>query len=84
MSSVCQSCGMPLRSDYDKGANADGSKSQEFCRFCFENGKFKDEGITLEQKIDKNIEMAKKMGIDEEKARELANMTLPNLKRWKK
>lgn len=84
MSQVCQSCAMPLRSDYDLGTNTDGSKSPEYCKFCFENGKFKDEGITLEQKIEKNIEMAKKMGIDETKARNLAKMTLPNLKRWKK
>lgn len=81
---VCQSCSMPLRSDYDKGTNADGSKSGEYCKFCFENGKFKDEGITLEQKIEKNIVIAKQMGIDEARARDLAKMTLPNLKRWKK
>ena len=79
---ICQSCGMPLRSENDLGTNADGSKNQEYCHFCFAEGKFKDEGISMEQKIAKNVEMAKKMGIDEQKATDLANRIIPNLKRW--
>jgi hypothetical protein len=84
MMQICQSCGMPLQKEADFGSNADKSKNNEYCRFCFREGKFTDEGITMEEKINKNIELAKKMGMPEEKAIKLANSTIPKLKRWKK
>ena len=79
---ICQSCSMPLRMDADRGTNADGSKNKEYCRFCFKDGKFTDEGITMEQKIEQMVGIAKQMNIPEDNARELARNTLPKLKRW--
>jgi hypothetical protein len=81
---ICQSCGMPIQKEQDFGTNSSGSKNGEYCNFCFKNGKFVDEGITMEQKIKKNIEIAKKMGIPEEKAKEMANNIIPKLKRWQR
>lgn len=81
---ICQSCSMPLRSDADMGTNADGSKNQEYCRFCFQAGKFTDEGATMAEKIDKMVEQAKGMNIPEAAARALAQEVLPKLKRWAK
>ena len=82
---ICQSCGMPLDKDPNKGGtNADGSKSDKYCSFCFQNGKFLDEGITLKEKIEKNIQIAvSRLNIPESKAREMAESLLPNLERWK-
>jgi hypothetical protein len=80
----CQSCGMPMQKNEDFGTNTDRSKNEEYCRFCYKDGKFTDEGITMEEKINKNIEIAKKIGMPEEKAREMANNIIPKLKRWKK
>lgn len=82
---ICQSCGMPLNNDPQKGGtNADGSISDKYCSFCYEFGKFKDEGITLKEKIEKNIQIAvTKMNISESKARDIAESILPNLERWK-
>jgi len=81
---ICQSCGMPLDKDPGKGGtNADKSKSKKYCSFCYENGKFKDEGITLREKIEKNIQMAIQMNIPESKARQMAESILPGLERWK-
>lgn len=37
---MCQSCGMPLRHDSDKGTEADGRKSQKYCVHCYKGGKF--------------------------------------------
>ena len=38
---ICQSCGMPLKQDPQKGAtNADGSKSELYCSYCYEDGQF--------------------------------------------
>ena len=81
---ICQSCGMPLQKEEDFGTNENGSKNNEFCHFCFQNGRFTDEGITMVEKIEKNINIAMNMGISEDKAKEMANNTIPNLKRWKK
>ena len=81
---ICQSCGMPLQKEEDFGTNENGNKNNEFCHFCFQNGRFTDEGITMVEKIEKNINIAMNMGISEDKAKEMANNTIPNLKRWKK
>jgi len=80
----CQSCGMPLRKDEDFGTSAGGSKSREYCFHCFQNGKFLDEGITLKEKIEKNVKFAVKIGMQEDAARKMASSVLPTLKRWKK
>jgi hypothetical protein len=63
--------------------NADNSKSSKYCSFCYQDGKFLDEGITLKEKIEKNIQIAVSMNIPEEKAREMAETVLPNLERWR-
>ena len=79
----CQSCGMPMTKDADFGTNKDETKNNEYCTFCYGEGKFTDEGITLEQKIEKNVQIAMKMGWPEEKAREMADGIIPKLKRWR-
>ena len=82
---VCQSCGMPLKKDEDLGTNESGTKNNEFCHFCFQDGKFVDEGITMEEKIDSLVKIGKsKLSMTEEQAREMAQGIIPNLKRWKK
>ncbi|MBO6082186.1 MAG: zinc ribbon domain-containing protein, partial [Bacteroidales bacterium] len=35
----CQSCGMPLTKDVF-GTNADGSKNEDYCMYCYKDGKF--------------------------------------------
>ncbi len=75
---------MRLQKEEDFGTNASGSKSEEYCFHCFQNGKFLDEGITLEGKISKNVKFAVQMGMSEDEARKLASEVLPKLKRWKK
>ena len=66
----CQCCGMPM-GDTDElfGTNADGSKNEEYCRYCFENGKFTFDG-TMEEMI-------------EVEARKIMLEWFPTLKRWK-
>ncbi len=52
---------MPFRKEEDYGTNASGDRSEEYCVYCFENGKFLDEGITLEEKINKNVRFGVQM-----------------------
>ena len=82
---ICQSCGMPLDKDPNQGGtNSDQSRSDQYCSFCFKDGRFTDEGITLQEKIDKNIRMAViRLNISDEKARQMAESILPLLERWK-
>jgi hypothetical protein len=81
---VCQSCGMPMTKLQDYGTNPDGSKNQEYCTYCFQDGNFTLPDITLEQMIEKLVPMHDQMGITEEEARKMANENLPKLKRWSK
>ena len=82
---ICQSCGMPMQKEEDFGTNTDSTKNDEYCRFCYRDGKFTDEGITMEQKIDKLVGIAvEQMNIPEDKARVHANEIIPTLKRWRK
>ena len=82
---VCQSCGMPMQKDGDCGTNGDGSKNEEYCHFCFKDGKFTDQEITMEQKIEKIVKIAvSQMNMSEAQAREMANNIIPKLKRWRK
>lgn len=80
---ICQSCGMPMKEDGDFGTNRKGSKSKEYCMFCFKEGQFTDEGITLVQKIEKNIMIAKGKGISEDQAKRMAEKVIPTLKNWR-
>ena len=80
---ICQSCGMPMNDTAEFGTNADGGLNFEYCHFCFRQGHFNDEGISLEEKIKKNIAMAVKKGLPLTKASNLATTILPKLKRWR-
>jgi len=75
---------MPFRNPEDYGTNRDGSRSTEYCFHCFSGGRFSDEGITLQEKIEKNVAFGVRMGMPEETARQMCETVLPTLKRWKK
>jgi hypothetical protein len=81
---ICQSCGMPMQNPEDFGTNADGSKNNDYCRYCRQNGEF-----TAKMDLDEFTEMqvkiaVEKMGMLEDEARAVAESTLPDLLRWKK
>ena len=71
-----------MKRNEDLGTNNNGSKNNEYCIFCFKEGQFTDKGITMEQKIERNIMIAIDMGPPEEKARQMAENIIPKLKRW--
>ena len=85
---ICQSCGMPIDKDPNKGGtNSDGSKSDKYCSYCFSNGSFT-QNISLDEMTDIGLNYSveyKNAGSDEEKeaVRNLAKQYLSNLERWK-
>ena len=81
---ICQSCGMPMAVSEDFGTDADGGQSRDYCRHCRQEGKFTTE-VELPEFIEMQVKIAvENLGMDEEEARAVAEMTLPELKRWQK
>lgn len=78
---VCQSCGMPLTEEVF-GTEQDGSKTSEYCVYCYKEGAFLSD-CTLEEMIDICVPFMEKEGMDKEEARKMLEQGLPNLKRWK-
>ena len=84
----CQSCGMPLNEE-NRGTNADGSKNDDYCMYCYQNGKFTND-CTMDEMIEfcaqfvdeVNKNMPKPMTKDEYK--DMMRQYFPMLKRWKK
>ena len=82
--SNCQSCSMPLKKDPQQGGtNADGSKSNTYCSYCFANGKFTQPDWTVEQMQAFVKEKMKEMGFPGFLAG-LMTKGIPKLERWKK
>lgn len=81
----CQSCGMPMPVTGELyGTNEDGTKNQEYCQYCFVNGKFTSD-ITMEQMIEICVPhlVSGGEGMTEDEARKMMREILPQLKRWK-
>ncbi len=81
---LCQSCGMPMENAELYGANADGTKNEDYCHYCFINGSFSKEE-TMEEMIESCIPFVSKGNpwSDEETARKAMLEMFPQLKRWK-
>jgi len=80
-SAFCQSCTMPLDPDM-RGTEKDGSPSQEYCKYCYQDGVFTKPDMTIdEMSTIVKTEMAK-MNLDPGLIAMSLNM-LPTLGRWK-
>jgi len=81
----CQSCGMPMSEDDLFGKNADGSKNEEYCCYCYTDGAFYNPNETLEGMIEVCAPHVVEAGFcpDMDSARKMLGEFLPQLKRWK-
>ncbi|EGK00738.1 hypothetical protein HMPREF9455_03012 [Dysgonomonas gadei ATCC BAA-286] len=83
----CQSCGMPLNASEDFGTNADQSRNDEYCTYCFKNGEFT-EDITMDEMIEHCVQYLDDFNKDTEqkltKEQAVSQMKeyFPTLKRW--
>ncbi len=74
---------MPLSQDpKGGGTEADGSRSTEFCSYCYQNGAFFEPNMTLEQMIAKLEPIMSGMHMLPLVV-EKTMATLPQLKRWR-
>lgn len=80
---ICQSCGMPLSPEM-YGTDENGEVNKDYCKFCYQNGKFTSD-MTLEEMIDFcTPKTAEALNITEGEARSMSENLFPKLKRWKK
>jgi len=84
MVKICQSCSMPIDKEELFGTNADGSKNEDYCIYCFKDGKFTDGIDDLDKYIEYSLQFAAQAGMTEEQMRAHCEKVLPTLKRWKK
>lgn len=77
-----QSCSMPLDKPELLGTEKDGSKSQEYCAYCYQNGAFINPDMTLPEMKTLVKEQMKKMKIETGIIDRAVN-SLPDLKRWR-
>ncbi len=81
---LCQSCGMPMTLENQFGTNQDGSKCEEYCTYCYQNGDFSDKR-TMDEMIEICIPFELQAGVypDKETARNEMKKYFSTLKRWK-
>lgn len=82
----CQSCGRKIQRIEDRGINADGKRSDDYCHMCYMNGKFTHPDITMEEIIGQGAKEWSEhdQDISYEQAKKELNKIIPKLKRWKK
>ena len=79
---------MPFASEI-LGTNADGSQNEDYCIYCYTDGKFTQD-MTMEQMIDhcaqftEEINKQSGQNLTIEQAKEQMRRFFPHLKRWKK
>lgn len=74
---------MPLLKAEDFGTEADGSKSDEYCTYCYQHGMFTEPEITIDQMAEKGGAILSQMyDIPQEKAVEFTKEQLSCMKRW--
>lgn len=84
---ICQSCGMPL-TDEVLGTNADGSKNEEYCIYCFKDGAFTKD-CTMDEMIEfcsQFVDIVNKnmpQPMTKEQYEGIMHQYFPMLKRWK-
>ena len=83
----CQSCGMPL-TDEIRGTNADGSRNEDYCVYCYKNGEFT-QAFTMTQMIEFCLQFLDQwnaqagLHLTPVQAKEQMLQHFPHLKRWK-
>ena len=80
----CQSCGMPLKQDpKGGGTNADRSKNDRYCSYCYADGRFTQPDMTVDEMKAFVVEKMREMKIPRFIGR-FFTRNLHTLERWQK
>ena len=78
----CQSCAMPMGiTDEHFGTESDGTKSEDYCSYCYMDGKFKKD-LTFKEMFEVCVGFMVDDMTTEKQARRKLEKLLPTLKRW--
>ena len=73
---------MPITSDKQLGTNKDESINNDYCKYCYKDGKFIDK-VTMEEYIEMCSEFGFQAGMTNEEMKAHCENLFPTLKRWK-
>lgn len=80
----CQCCSMPIPDPSLHGTEADGSSSNNYCKWCYQEGDFTAKGVDMDEFIEATAQLeADALGVSREEAVSLMATLLPHLDRWK-
>ena len=79
---VCQCCGMLLTDDGQLSRETDGGFNEEYCKWCYADGKFAYKG--MDQLLEFLVEHMSGENFPPEQARAYFAAALPKLKHWSK
>ena len=80
----CQCCSMPIPDPELHGTESDGTKSADFCKYCYDRGEFTAKGVSMDEFIEATAPMeAEALGVSLDEAVSLMATLLPRLKRWR-
>lgn len=79
----CQSCSMPIDHIDDRGTEKDGSKNNEYCKYCYQDGAFTEPNLSFQQMKDEIMLQMKKLTLDDSVIQSAIDR-LSYLKRWEK
>ena len=80
----CQCCGMPLDDDGLLSQEKDGSFNEDYCKWCYTDGKFT--YTSMEELMDRCVPILQEQFPEttEQQLRDMMQKQLPQLKHWKK
>lgn len=73
---------MPIDDPQDRGTEKDGSKSELYCKYCYQSGSFTDPDMTLAKMKENAVAQMKKQNIDKSIIQRSLDM-MDSLARWK-
>lgn len=79
---ICQCCGMPLEDDEIISRNSDGTKNEDYCKWCYADGTYT--YSNMDELIDVCVTHMVKEDFTEAQARAYMQELLPTLDYWKK
>lgn len=78
----CQSCTMPIDNVADRGTEKDGSKCNDYCRYCYQNGAFINPNMSFDEMKSLVVTQMEKMNLPADIIQNSVRV-LPGLKRWR-
>ena len=75
---------MPLDASFDNyGTEADGSRTEEYCQFCYKDGSFANPHQTVDEMVRSSTAfMTSEFGMPYEQASQISNDVIRQLRRW--